>query len=68
MMRKAGIDSACSFPIMVSVDRWFEEWLRVTGGGSGGLTPEAIPDGVLWASIDKVLVRDTDGTYILRSG
>ena len=51
------------YPIMVNIVNWFEEWPAIHGG-SGGITPETIPDGVLWADLSNVIIADESGNYI----
>lgn len=53
----------CTVPLMVDYQTWFEDW-GFLNAGSGGLTPEVIPDGVLWANINDVIIRNPQGDYI----
>lgn len=47
-------------PMMVDLSSWFEDWLPFMLGSIS----DSIPDGVLWADINNVLVVDLDSTYL----
>lgn len=54
-------------PIMVDAEDWFVFWPpTILDGGGGGIIPEVIPDGALWATIDRVLTINENGTFLLR--
>ena len=52
-----------ALPIMVPLENWFDYWpaLHV---GSGSIIPEVIPDGVLWADANHVMLASSLGEYI----
>ena len=50
-------------PIMVDIANWFDEWPTLYLH-SGAIIPEEIPDGVLWADEDHVMLVGAGGMFI----
>ena len=54
-------------PICIPAEDW-HLWWPIFGVGRGSITPEEIPDAVLWASDVTILTVDEQGTYLLANG